>query len=363
MQQEGYIINSRPGCTVFTGADSPDHLRRFLDETHPQQRIFILTDTNTEKYCLPVLLEMVPSLLKSPLMIIPAGEASKSLAMLEKIWIWLMDGRAGRDSVLVNLGGGVVSDLGGMAAATFKRGISYINVPTTVIGQADAAVGGKTGINVAGIKNQAGVFCNPSAVFVLPGFLDTLPVRDLKSGFAEIIKSAVLAGGEFWQTVKQLEKLTGDSLPALIRSSIEYKCRLVAADPFDRQQRQALNFGHTIGHAFESRFSAYGENGLTHGEAVAAGMICESYLSVELAGLSASECAEITHVIRCNFSLKNYSHDIYNELFEFLEYDKKNTRGGIICSLLETAGKPAIGKIATAENIYRSFLFYNQKAR
>lgn len=363
MKQEGYIINSLPGCPVFTGANSTDHLRRFLDQNHPNERIFILTDNNTKIFCLPLLIENVPSLFSCPVMSIPAGEASKSLAMLEEIWIWLMDGGADRGSVLVNLGGGVVSDLGGMAAATFKRGISYINVPTTVIGQADAAVGGKTGINVAGIKNQAGVFCDPTAVFVFPGFLDTLPVRDFKSGFAEIIKSAILAGGESWQTVKRLEKLTDDSLPELIRSCIEYKCRLVAIDPYDRKERQALNFGHTIGHAFESCVSAYGEDGLTHGEAVAAGMICESYLSLELTGLSDGECAEITHVIRNNFNLKSYSHDIYNELFEFLGYDKKNTRGGIICSLLEKIGKPVIGKTAAAENIYRSFLFYNQKAR
>jgi len=272
-----------------------------------------------------------------------------------------MEAGAVRESLLVILGGGVVSDLGGFAAATFKRGIRYINIPTSLIGQVDAAVGGKTGINIAGIKNQAGLFYDPSAVFILPELLETLPESNFRSGFAEIIKCAALSGNGFWEKMKNKTAQEQDHLFGFIFETVNFKCRTVAVDPFDHSTRKMLNFGHTVGHALEIFSNMPGRVGMLHGEAVAAGMICEAYLSYETAGLSEFWLEEITTVIKEFFDLKPIKNLSFGQLFTMMEHDKKKTINGIGFSLLESLGKPILERSVGRVNLTRSFEYFNRK--
>jgi 3-dehydroquinate synthase len=266
---------------------------------------------------------------------------------------------AGKDSLLVNLGGGVVSDLGGFAAGTFNRGMPYINIPTSLIAQADAAIGGKTGINISGIKNQAGLFYDPAAVFITPVFLETLPETHFKSGFAEIIKSAALSGDRFWELLKKDGKPDHDHIFRLIFEAVNFKCHVVSEDPFDRNTRKMLNFGHTIGHALESNSILPGGEMLHHGHAVASGMICEAWLSNKIAGLGADEMMELVSVIKSYFDLKPIGENQFDQLAETVNYDKKKAGSGIGFSLLEGLGKHSPGKFVNKSDLFNSFRFYN----
>jgi 3-dehydroquinate synthase len=346
---------------VFAGPEIWDEFDAFINPGLKAGGVFILTDVNTVKYCLPVLLEHVPSLNNSPLLSIPAGEASKSIEKVEEIWAWLMEGGAGRDSLLLNLGGGVVSDTGGFAAATYKRGIQHVNIPTSLIGQADAAVGGKTGINVAGVKNLVGLFTDPSAVFIFPGFLETLPLTHITSGFAEIIKSAALAGEKFWIDLNKVNGIDDAPVNQLILAAVGFKCSLIKQDPYDLSARKALNFGHTIGHALESISFLPGNMVITHGEAVAAGMICEAFLSHFLAGMPEKELDELSSVILRFFDLQPINPETAGQLINVMNHDKKNDRERVLFSLLERIGKPVLNEPAGIEDIFRSLEFYNHR--
>jgi 3-dehydroquinate synthase len=321
--------------------------------------VFILTDNNTFRACLPVLKEKIPLLIERPVFSISPGELSKDLSGLASIWTWLMENGAGRNSMLINLGGGVVSDLGGFAAATFNRGMAYINIPTSLIGQVDAAIGGKSALNVNGIKNQAGLFYNPAAVFIMPVFLETLPEAHYKSGLAEIIKCAALAGPESWELLKQDGVLDHQQIFALIAEAVSFKCRVVAEDPFDNSGRKMLNFGHTVGHALESISHTRG-NEMLHGQAIATGMICEAYLSNKLAGMGDNELKEISSVIKSFFDLQPIGENLFDQLLRTMDYDKKKTPYGIGFSLLKSLGKHSPGILVNNADIIYSFEYYNR---
>jgi len=345
---------------VYIGTDLWLEAAAFVQPFLVSGGIYLLTDHNTRKFCLPVLTGNLPELAQKPVFSLSPGEQTKSLSNLEGIWNWLMEQGAVKDSLLINLGGGVVSDLGGFAAGTYKRGIRYINIPTSLIGQADAAVGGKTGINISGVKNQAGLFCNPSAVFINPSFLLTLPENHLKSGFAEIIKCSALSGNGFWETVKNKSGLHGDNLFNLILETVNFKCGIVADDPYEQSSRKMLNFGHTVGHALESFYNLPGQAGMLHGEAVAAGMICEAYLSYEIAGLPGPELEEISTFIHTFFELNPIENCFLDEYLKMMDHDKKKTGEGLVFSLLESLGRPVLDRTVDRENLIRSFGYYNQ---
>lgn len=323
-------------------------------------QMFLLADENTSRHCLPFLDRWIPGLSESSVLVIPAGESSKEITFVEKIWKWLMDHRAGRTDLLINLGGGVVSDLGGFAAGTYKRGIRYVNIPTSLIGQADAAIGGKTGINVSGIKNQAGLFYDPSAVLIDPAFLKTLPEKEMISGYGELIKSAFLSGGGFWNMIRQGNAFQRDSIPELIRLAIHFKCDVVALDPLELNRRKILNFGHTVGHAFESLSGQDDSWDLSHGEAVAAGMICEGFLSFRLAGLSRQLLDELVSLTRSSFRFQKISPERYPDIAEIIAHDKKQSKGRPGFVLMESAGKPALEFPVSKELLEESLDFYNQ---
>jgi 3-dehydroquinate synthase len=343
---------------VFIGVEPWHETGKFLGPFLKSGGVYLLTDVNTREFCFPLLENNLPFLAGKPIYSIIPGENSKNLAEWEKILTWLMESGAGRESLLINLGGGVVSDLGGFAAATYKRGMRYINIPTSLIGQADAAVGGKTAINISGVKNQAGLFYDPAAVFINPAFLTTLPENHFRSGFAEIIKCAALSGRNFWQMAK--DKLDDpEHLFDFILESVNFKCGIVAVDPYDQSTRKMLNFGHTVGHALES----FGKDEMLHGDAVAAGMICEAYLSCETCGLPEKGLNEVSCVISKYFDLKPLDDQFYEEYLKIMDFDKKKTGSATGFSLLEDLGKPSLDRLVSRKNLTRSFEYYNQQIR
>jgi 3-dehydroquinate synthase len=344
---------------VHIGFDPWHEIELLLQPFLKSGGIYILTDNNTFKYCYPVLKEKIPFLAEQPLFSMPPGEQSKDLSGLASIWTWLMEAGAGRNSLLINLGGGVVSDLGGFAAATFNRGMTYINIPTSLIGQVDAAIGGKSALNVNGIKNQAGLFYDPAAVFIMPAFLETLPEAHYKSGIAEVIKCAALSGRKSWEMLKQDGAFEYSQIFRLIVETVSFKCTIVAGDPLDKSGRKMLNFGHTVGHSLESVYNIPGWEEMLHGQAVAAGMICEAFLSCKLAGMSSEEMDEISSVIKSFFDLKPIEERLFDELARNVNYDKKKTDKGIGFSLLESFGKHSPDKFVNNDNLIKSFEYYN----
>ena len=277
--------------SIYIGDIFPS-LVHFLEQ-HDYSKVAVIVDENTQRYCLPLLANYID--ISNYLVIsVPAGEVHKNIDTCQLIWRSMMDAGMGRRDLCVNLGGGVIGDMGGFAASTFKRGIDFIQIPTTLLSQVDASIGGKLGIDFNQIKNSIGVFANPKAVFVDAIFHKTLPSREIRSGFAEIIKHSLIDDKNQWEHIKQIDTLEHINWPTYLYPSLEIKKRIVEIDPFEAGLRKALNFGHTIGHAVESVFLET-EKPLLHGEAIAIGMICESYIAHHIAGLSVAHLEEISN--------------------------------------------------------------------
>ncbi|WP_295653750.1 3-dehydroquinate synthase [uncultured Mucilaginibacter sp.] len=330
-------------------------LNRFIKQGN-YSRFFVLTDEHTAKYCLPLLIENLDDNDNYDLIEINAGEESKSIDFCVGIWKMLIDFGADRNSLLINLGGGVITDLGGFAASTYKRGIDFVHVPTTLLAQVDASVGGKNGIDIFNLKNIIGTFTQPKAVFIEHRFLSTLPARQVKSGLAEMLKHGLIADAAYWQKLKQsdLENLN----PELIYDSIAIKNDVVIADPKERGLRKILNFGHTIGHAIESYSLNNDENPLTHGEAVVAGMICETYLSHQKCGLSLTAMQEIIDTLLGLYGKYPLDESTFGQLNDTMRKDKKNQGGKINCSLLSNIGQCEIDNVCTDEELCDSLKYY-----
>jgi 3-dehydroquinate synthase len=287
---------------------------------------------------------------------INAGEESKDIDFCIDIWRRLIDFGADRKSLLINLGGGVISDMGGFAASTFKRGIDFVHVPTTLLSQVDASIGGKTGIDIDSIKNIIGTFTQPKAVFIAYDFLKTLPPRQILSGLAEMLKHGIIADADYWNTLKNSD-LSHPS-PELIYRSVEIKNKVVLQDPTEQGYRKCLNFGHTIGHAIETNSLINDENPLSHGEAVVIGMICEAYLSNQKTGLSDGELAEITSVLRSLYPKYAVEESSFSNLFTLMQKDKKNHNGKVNCTLISHIGQCSIDHICTVYELYESLRYY-----
>ncbi|WP_461451617.1 3-dehydroquinate synthase [Mucilaginibacter sp.] len=339
-------------------SDSLGQLANFIKQSK-YSRFFILTDENTGKHCLPLLNEKLAGMENFDLIEINAGEESKDIDFCIGVWKMLIDFGADRQSLMINLGGGVVSDLGGFAASTFKRGIDFVHVPTTLLSQVDASVGGKTGIDIDSIKNIIGTFTQPKAVFIEYDFLKTLPARQILSGLAEMLKHGLICDSGYWSLLKasDLKK----PAPELVYYSVEIKNKVVIEDPKEMGIRKSLNFGHTVGHAVET-YSLLNDGGkaLSHGEAVAIGMICESFLSHKKAGLSADELEEIVNVISGLYPKYSISEDIFAELYTYMQKDKKNQNGKINCTLLTQIGQYSIDHVCTEDELYESLKYYTK---
>lgn len=330
-----------------------------LDSFIQQQRyskILILTDRNTGAHCLPVLQTAMSGLSSYDLIEVDPGEENKTIDFCIGIWKMMLEFGADRKSLLINLGGGVVTDMGGFAASTFKRGIDFIQVPTTLLSQVDASVGGKTGIDLDHVKNIIGTFAQPRAVFISTAFLKTLERRQLVSGFAEVLKHGLIADRGFYEEVKRnsAEELT----LAQIRHSVAIKNQVVTADPFEKGLRKILNFGHTIGHAVEGRSLVHDVRPLLHGEAVAVGMICEAYLAHKVNGLTEAELDDVIRTIRSHFPDYHFGVDVYSELIALMKNDKKNSEGQIGFALLDGIGHCRFDLYPDEALIYESLDFY-----
>lgn len=323
-------------------------------------RFFILTDEHTGQHCLPLLQNHLQHLDgQYDLIEVSAGEESKNIDFCCGIWKMLIDFAADRHSLLINLGGGVIGDMGGFAASTYKRGIDFVQVPTTLLSQVDASVGGKTGIDFDNLKNIIGTFTSPKAVFIEQSFLHSLPQRQILSGYAEMLKHGLIADAAYWNDLKaQGSTLTVPSAE-LIHRSVNIKNEVVVADPFEKGYRKCLNFGHTVGHAVETYSLQNDEDHLTHGEAIAIGMICESWLSHKKAGLSAAELEEIVTVFTNLYPQYKLDSSSFGELHNLMKTDKKNNGSAINCTLLTQIGACSINHICTEDELLESLKYYN----
>ena len=321
--------------------------------------IFILVDSITVKECLPLFKKKLPQDTIYKTIEIQEGEENKNLNSCEKVWYFLSNHGGDRRSLLINLGGGVVTDMGGFIASTFKRGIDFINIPTTLLSMVDASVGGKTGINFGKSKNQIGVINDPKVVIIEPLFLNTLPLRELKSGFSEMLKHGLIYDKKYWSDISL--QLNENKIPRIneIYNSINIKNEIVIDDPYEKNNRKILNFGHTIGHAIESFFlESKIYDYLTHGESIAIGMIIEAHISSNLCKLKISEAKLIKEVFLSIFKKIKISSEDRKQIISLLKYDKKNSHGETNFVLLNSIGFPVIDIKAPVSNIEEGFDFY-----
>ena len=327
--------------------------------------IFVLTDDTTRKKCWPVIEKFI-SMRGAHVIAIGPGDIHKNVESLVYVWRELERGKATRHSLLVNLGGGMVTDLGGFAASTFKRGIDFINIPTTLLAMVDASVGGKTGINLDSFKNEVGVFNESKFVLLDTEFLRTLDDKNLRSGYGEMIKHGLISDIKTWAELLNFDLGSPDLklLLSMLATSVNVKERIVTEDPKEKGIRKALNFGHTFGHAFESfslrQHEDKGTEPILHGYAVAYGLICELYLSVMKQHFPTDKMEQTVRYIRENYGMMDITCDDYDELINIMRHDKKNTSGIINFTLLSDIGDIHIDQTATEEEIKQCLDFFRE---
>ena len=326
----------------------------------PHDKLFILVDEHTQTLCKPVISPM--ACMQDAIEIsIGAEDIHKNLDTLAHVWKSLGDQGATRHSLMINLGGGMVTDLGGFAASTFKRGIQYINIPTTLLAMVDASVGGKTGINFNGLKNEIGVFSPAESVLIDAEFLKTLDTANLLSGYAEMLKHGIISTTEHWAELLNfdMEHIDYKALQALVAHSVQIKEDIVTQDPFEKGIRKALNLGHTAGHAFESLALETGRPVL-HGYAVAWGMVCELYFSFLKVGFPKDKLRQTVQFIKEHYGVMTFDCKQYDRLYEFMTHDKKNTSGIINFTLMGEIGDIRINQSATKDEIFEMLDFYRE---
>jgi 3-dehydroquinate synthase len=284
------------------------------------------------------------------------GELNKTIETTIQLWSALSDLGADRKSLMINLGGGLISDLGGFVASTYKRGIPCINIPTTLLSMVDASIGGKTGIDLDGLKNQIGTFSFPKQIIIDTQYLETLPFEELRSGFAEMLKHALIADPTHWQDLTSLSTLSIENIAPFITNSILIKKKVTDKDPYEIGLRKILNFGHTIGHAIESYYLTT-DKPLLHGEAIYMGMLAEAHLSCSVGYITTSELEEIKKSILHFYEPVSISKNIYTNLLEWLSHDKKNVGKTINFSLLTSIGNCTFDIKVTEEQITNSLDF------
>ncbi len=331
-----------------------DHIKKNNFST-----IFILVDENTHEHCLPNVLEKLETENTIEIIEIEAGEIHKTIETCVGVWNTLSELNGDRKSLLINIGGGVITDLGGFVASTFKRGIAYINIPTTLLAMVDASVGGKTGVDLGTLKNQIGVISIPNMVMIDTHYLKTLPQNQMRSGLAEMLKHGLISDVSYWNKFKDLSILSFNNLDDLIYESILIKKHVVDVDPFEANLRKSLNFGHTLGHAIESYFLSHpSKKELLHGEAIAIGIVLASFISTKLVNLPIETANEIKFVFNTYYGIIDFEEADYGPIIELLKYDKKNTHGVVNFVLLEAIGTPKIDCLVEDVIILEAFKFY-----
>jgi 3-dehydroquinate synthase len=346
------------GYSIYFNENGYEALNNYLREKK-YSTIFIIVDSNTNEHCLPHFLSNLETELTIEIIEFEAGESFKHIETCVSIWNVLTELGADRKSIILNLGGGVVSDLGGFVASTFKRGIDFIHIPTTLLSMVDASVGGKNGVDLGNLKNQIGVINVPIMVLIDTSYLDTLPQNEMRSGLAEMLKHGLIYDKEYWSQFLDLNKLDFTDLDELIHTSIAIKNKIVMQDPTENGIRKALNFGHTLGHAIESYFLVNdSKTTLLHGEAIAVGMILESYISLKKNMISSEEYVEIKNTIKSIFEDIIFEENDMNPILELLIHDKKNEYGTIQFALIDGIGQIKINQEVENELINEAFEDY-----
>ena len=336
------------GSKVFIGSEAWAEFERLTSAlTDSGKNIFVLADENTNKNCVQKLEEKF-GIFTENLLVIEAGEESKSIEIAQHLWTEMLESGADRQSILFNIGGGVVTDLGGFVASTFKRGIPFVNIPTSLLGMADAAIGGKCGIDLGLAKNQVGTFTWPTSTLIMPEFLETLPEVELKSGMAECIKHGLLKGGELWDQLSILDSSEMDV--DLLTKIVKVKIDVVNEDPKEMGFRKSLNLGHTVGHAVES-LAMEEENALPHGHCVILGLLAELKISEVELGLNPKILDQFSKLADRHYrSLKFHGVD-FDSLYPFMKLDKKNEQDEVRFALLRGVGKAEVDVSVSEESI------------
>ena len=332
-------------------------LDQYLKETQFSS-IFFLVDDNTHVHCLPLLLADLNNLNAYEILEVDCGEENKTIETVSNLWLALAELGADRNSLVINVGGGVITDMGGFMASTFKRGIKFINIPTTLLSQVDASVGGKNGIDLEGMKNMIGTFTQPEMVLIDPKFLKTLEQRQIKSGLAEMLKHGLIQDRDHWDNLVQLLRHEADDLAPFIMDSILIKRNVVETDPLEKGFRKILNYGHTIGHAIESE-SLETDFPLLHGEAIVIGMIIESYLAEQKGILSKDDLLEVCDSFASLYALSPIDMTLFPHLIEWMSHDKKNENQEINFSLIHTIGECSYNIVCSEHEIKEAFEAYN----
>ncbi|MGN0214517.1 MAG: 3-dehydroquinate synthase [Muribaculaceae bacterium] len=321
-------------------------------------RLFVITDADTHRLVLPQIAHN-QYVANAVVVEFPAGDVNKNTDSLISVWKQIGEAGGTRHSMAINLGGGVVTDLGGFAASTFKRGIPFINIPTTLLSAVDAAIGGKTGINFNGLKNEVGAFCEASDVVISTAFLGTLPETEIKSGYAEMLKHGLLKSRETFMSLISFDVVNGDKdrLLELLKESVEVKAEIVRQDPYEHGIRRALNLGHTVGHAFES-MAMTRQKPIPHGYAVAYGLVVDVILSHFMCGFDSADVHRIADYVLSNYGSFYITCDDYDELLRLMKRDKKSRQGEINCTLLGAPGDIRIDCIVDDKTMKEAFDLY-----
>lgn len=347
------------GCPIHFNSEDYKEINSLLAKKS-YSKIFILVDQNTHNFCLPHLISNIETTVTIEIIEIEAGEEYKNIETCEGVWNALSELGADRKSLLINLGGGVVTDLGGFVAATFMRGIDFLNIPTSLLAMVDASVGGKTGVDLGALKNQVGVISLPEMVFINTQFLDTLPENQFRSGMAEMLKHGLIYSDKHWGKLEGINSMTSDEITALIHESVSIKNEIVSIDPTEKGLRKILNYGHTLGHAIESYFlENSAKKSLLHGEAIAVGLILESFISSKLTGFGLETLDMVKSRILKYFQRVPIQNEDIEKIIELLKFDKKNTFGEINFVLLKDIGDAKTDCIVSNELIKESFVFYS----
>jgi len=344
--------------SVIFNKDGFNALNQLLDANN-YSSIFVIVDSITEEACLPAFLSEIST--KTPIEVISfePGEDHKHIETCLGVWNALSELNADRKSIILNLGGGVVTDLGGFVASTYRRGIDFVNIPTSLLAMVDASVGGKNGVDLGHLKNQIGVINTPKLVLINTLFLDTLSTVELRSGLAEMLKHGLIDDRNHWNKLTNLKDFTLNDLDALIHESVSIKKTIVELDPHEKNERKTLNFGHTLGHAIESYFLTNPEKErLLHGEAIAIGMILACYISSKQCDFSVEDLTKITEYLVKLYGKISFNTEDINAIIELLKFDKKNTHGNINFVLLKAIGEPVINCQVTNDLIFEAFDYY-----
>jgi len=344
--------------TVYADDHKWEAFRGIVQELNPS-KVFVLVDENTHIHCNPFFQKHFTDYSYAVIQI-PAGEIHKNIETCVKVWQELSNQGADRKSLLINLGGGMVTDLGGFVASTYQRGIAFINIPTSLLAMVDASVGGKNGVDLGVLKNQIGIIRQPNCVLIEPQFLKTLPAHEIRSGQAEIIKHGLISSEMYLDKSFQLDVTKPELAKDLIWESILIKHKIVQEDPFEKGIRKTLNYGHTLGHAIESYcLQSDTKETLLHGEAIAIGLLLENYISTQLLGFSKDDNQQVATKIKSIYKSPTFSEDDVNQIIKLLIHDKKNTYGKVQFVLLTSIGNCKLNCTVENDLIKEAFKYYH----